>query len=180
MNRHSSHAAPLGFAAAALAVLLLPGPAAAQIEKVHEIKLDNGLTVLLYQRPGDPNVAVEHVGLAGQDAVQGMGTTLRARIRNYGPEDRTVPVELWSGKGGGRKIEERSVRVPAGGRAEVAFKTRFEESGYAPGRVRIRSGGGAWKRMTPFTSLSSCGTGPGCSSSTATPRPPSWEARLST
>ncbi len=109
------------------------------VTRLKKVDPDVRVRVIRWGRKGgDPNVAVDRVGLAEHDAVAGMAATLRARIRNYGPADRTVPVELWTGGG---KIEERSVRVPAGGRTEVAFKTRIEEAGYLPGRVRIRSGG---------------------------------------
>ena len=109
------------------------------VTRLKKVDLDVKMRVIRWGRKGgDPNVAVDRVGLAEHDAVAGMAATLRARVRNYGPADRTVPVELWTGGG---KIEERSVRVPAGGRTEVAFKTRIKEAGYLPGRVQIRSGG---------------------------------------
>jgi predicted Zn-dependent peptidase len=47
------------------ATLVAPAPASAQELDVKEVKLDNGMTVLLYRRPGDPNVAagwIAHVG----------------------------------------------------------------------------------------------------------------------
>ncbi|MBI2880089.1 MAG: BatA domain-containing protein [Candidatus Tectomicrobia bacterium] len=93
------------------------------------------------RKKGDANVSVSGVGLAGQYALRGLPAALWARVRNYGAEARVLPVELWAGGGGGRKLEERTVRVPAGGEAEVSFKTQFAEPGFRPGKVQVRSEG---------------------------------------
>ena len=90
---------------------------------------------------GDPNVAVDRVGLLDQDPVQGIPVTLKAQVRNHGDEDRKLPVALWIGAAGGRKLEERSVRVPARGRAEVTFQAKFDTPGYLPGTIRIQTDG---------------------------------------
>ncbi|MFQ5913057.1 MAG: BatA domain-containing protein [Nitrospinota bacterium] len=93
------------------------------------------------RKQGDANVAVFDVSVAEPEAIRGVRGALLARVRNYGSEDRVVPVELWSGGQKARKIEERTVRVPAGGQAEVAFRTGFDEAGYSPGKIQVRSEG---------------------------------------
>jgi len=85
------------------------------------------LTVVDLGQSGAENLAVEQLRLADQPVTLGQEVGLSGEVRNFGRQPRAnLTVELFVD---GRRVGERSVDMPPGGRASVSFPYRFESGG---------------------------------------------------
>ena len=89
------------------------------------------------KKEGDPNAAILSLRLKEERVAKGVAATLMVRVKNFGLQAlRDLVLELHAG---GRKVDERVLRLDPGAEEDVTFESVSGETGEVPGTVRLRS-----------------------------------------